>query len=1189
MRIIEKLADFRQAVRAAAVAGEPAAVAGLVAEARLDNETRAAISKQAERLVEKVRAGGSGGMLEGFLSEYSLSNQEGIALMCLAEALLRVPDTPTIDDLIEDKIASSRWLEHFDAANPALVNVSTLMLTLTGEVLKDAGAGIAGSIKTFVQRLGEPVIRSAVLQAMKILGSQFVLGRTIEEATGLARKAETAGFSYSYDMLGEAARTEEDAKRYRAAYAEAIAVVAARCTAQSVRDNPGVSVKLSALHPRYEFAKRERVMEELVERVLALALMARGANMGFNIDAEEAERLDLSLDVIAAVLSDERLAGWDGFGVVVQAYGPRAGAVIDWVEKLAELLDRRVMVRLVKGAYWDAEIKRAQVLGLDGFPVFTRKAATDVSYIANARKLLEKRERIYPQFATHNAHTVAAVLHLAEELGASKDSFEFQRLHGMGEKLHAILKQEAGTRTRIYAPVGRHSDLLAYLVRRLLENGANGSFVNMIADRDVPAAEVARDPFEVLSRPETEALIVPPADLFAPARPNSRGLDLTDPEAVKQLDAARGKFAGKLWSAVSSAQVAGDTGELFAVISPATGEPVGEAIGAGPATIAAAIENAQAAAPDWAASPVSDRAAILRRAADLYEANAAELYALCAREAGKALPDCVSEVREAVDFLRYYAAEAEALGPREPLGIFTCISPWNFPLAIFTGQIAAALVAGNAVLAKPAEATPLIAARAVELLYEAGVPHDVLQLMPGRGAIVGAALTSDPRIAGVCFTGSLATAKAIDHSMADHLSPSAPLIAETGGLNAMIVDSTALPEQAVRDILASAFQSAGQRCSALRVLYLQEETAPRVLEMLLGAMGEFALGDPWQLATDIGPVIDARAKARIDAHVASFAARGALLKQLAVPGYGTFVGPAVLKVDGIADLAEEIFGPVLHVATFKSGQLDAVIDAINAAGYGLTFGLHTRIDARVEHVARRVRAGNIYVNRNQIGAVVGSQPFGGEGLSGTGPKAGGPHYLPRFSRPLEVSSSSTAVNALSGLSIGFAIAAVDKVRGAFEKAARPPVPRAMPGPTGESNTLNVYPRGIVLCLGPDEASARRQAELALAHGNGVLVVAPGATAIANELGADGSVIGGVDKRLAPAAIEAGLNVDAVCHFGDAEALRPWRQALARRDGPIIPLATNEADAGRLFLERHVCVDTTASGGNAELLARAAGT
>jgi RHH-type proline utilization regulon transcriptional repressor/proline dehydrogenase/delta 1-pyrroline-5-carboxylate dehydrogenase len=1182
-----RLAGIRQTMREATLRGGDA-VAELVAAADLSGPARQAIALEAERLVEAVREAGGGGMLESFLAEYSLSSDEGIALMCLAEALLRVPDTATIDELIEDKIAPSRWFEHFDVGNAPLVNVSTLMLTLTGTVLKDAGAGIAGTLKGFVQRLGEPVIRSAVLQAMRILGSQFVLGRSIEEAVKLARRAEDGGFAYSYDMLGEAARTEADAKRYRAAYAEAIAVVAARCTATRVRDNPGVSVKLSALHPRYEVAKRERVLDELCERALALAVMARGANMGFNIDAEESERLDLSLDVIGRLLADQRLAGWEGFGVVVQAYGPRAGHVIDWVEALAEQLDRRVMVRLVKGAYWDAEIKRAQVLGLDGFPVFTDKAATDVSYIANARKLLGKRARIYAQFATHNAHTVAAVLHLAKELGAGPEDYEFQRLHGMGERLHQIVADEFETKTRIYAPVGRHSDLLAYLVRRLLENGANGSFVNMIADRDVPAADVARDPFEEVAAAAHQSRIKLPADLFAPARRNSRGVDLTDPLSLAALDAARDPFASKLWSASSSAQVAGDEGEHFRIASPATGAAVGEATGAGPATIEAAIARAEAAAPGWAATPVGERAAMLRRAADLYEENAAELCALCAREAGKTLPDGVSEVREAVDFLRYYAAEAETLGERKPLGIFTCISPWNFPLAIFSGQVAAALVAGNAVLAKPAEATPLIAARAVELLYAAGVPHEVLQLMPGRGATVGLALTSDPRIAGVCFTGSFATAKAIDAAMAQHLDPAAPFIAETGGINAMIVDSTALPEQAVRDILASAFQSAGQRCSALRMLYLQEDTAPRVLEMLMGAMDELTLGDPWQLATDVGPVIDARAMSKIEAHIEAYAARGAVLKRMAVPDGGTFVGPALLKVEGIADLTEEIFGPVLHVATFKADRLDAVIDAVNAAGYGLTFGLHTRIDARVDHVAARVRAGNIYVNRNQIGAVVGSQPFGGEALSGTGPKAGGPHYLPRFSRPRDVPPASAAVNALSGLSIGFAIAAVDKVRAAFEQVQPPGIVQEMPGPTGESNTLHVLPRGIVLCLGPDEATARRQAELALVHGNGVVVIAPGATRIANELGIEGAIIGGVDKRLAPAAIEAGLNVDAVCHFGIAEALRPWRQALARRDGPIVPLIASEADAGRLIAERHVCIDTTASGGNAQLLARAGG-
>ena len=926
-------------------------------------------------------------------------------------------------------------------------------------------------------------------------------------------------------------------------------------------------------------------MAELVDRTLALALMARGANMGFNIDAEEADRLDLSLDVIAAVLADERLAGWDGFGIVVQAYGPRAPFVIDWIEALAERLDRRLMVRLVKGAYWDTEIKRAQVLGLPGFPVFTRKAATDISFIANARRLLSKTERLYPQFATHNAHTAAAVLHLAQALKVDRAAFEFQRLHGMGERLHDILTDAHRTRTRIYAPVGRHADLLAYLVRRLLENGANGSFVNLIADRDVPAAQVVADPFETVDTAATR--VRAPDDLFVPARVNSRGVDLTDPLMVEQLLAERQQYANatKLWSAASVAQVNGEEAEHFRIENPANGNVVGEAVGAGPQTIDLAIANARDAAPGWAARPVAERALLLRQVADLYEANATEFYALCTREAGKTLADGVVEVREAVDFLRYYATQAEAEPEiREPLGVVSAISPWNFPLSIFTGQIAAALVTGNTVLAKPAESTPLIAARAVQLMYDAGIPEDVIQLLPGSGKVVGAALTSDPRVDGVVFTGSLATAKAIDAAMADNLAPGAPLIAETGGLNAMIVDSTALPEQAVRDILSSAFQSAGQRCSALRILYLQEDTAPRTLEMLYGAMDELRLGDPWALDTDVGPVIHDAARQKFDAYIDEFAARDAVLHRLETPGQGTFVAPVALKVAGIADLREEIFGPVLHVATFKANELDAVIAAINAAGYGLTFGLHTRIDARVDHVAASIRAGNIYVNRNQIGAVVGSQPFGGEGLSGTGPKAGGPNYLKRFWRQNERFTPSAGVNPLSGISIGFAIAAVDQVKIAVEEVGIIPAEQAMPGPTGESNVLHTWPRGVVLCLGPDTESARHQASLALEQGNGVLVIAPGATRIAAELGTQGEPIGGVDKKLAPAAIEAGLFVDAVMHFGTEADLKPWRQALARREGPIIPLITCPADAEHLIRERHVCIDTTASGGNAELLA-----
>jgi RHH-type proline utilization regulon transcriptional repressor/proline dehydrogenase/delta 1-pyrroline-5-carboxylate dehydrogenase len=924
-------------------------------------------------------------------------------------------------------------------------------------------------------------------------------------------------------------------------------------------------------------------MDELVERALALALMARGANMGFNIDAEEADRLDLSLDVIEALLEDGRLSGWDGFGIVVQAYGQRVGAVIDWIGALAERLDRRLMVRLVKGAYWDTEVKRAQVLGLDGFPVLTRKAATDVSYIANARRLLAMTDRLYPQFATHNAHTVAAVLHLAEAAGVAPEDFEFQRLHGMGERLHQIVHDEFGTRTRIYAPVGRHADLLAYLVRRLLENGANGSFVHMIADRGVPPERVAEDPFEAVA--VARSPIRTPAELFAPARKNSRGLDLSDPVAVARLDRQRAPYRRHQWASapIIAGRVDGD--ETIALVDPATADPVGAVVTASMKDLDTALGAARAASPEWGARPVAERAGLLRRVADLYEANATELYALCCREAGKTLADAVGEVREAVDFLRYYAAEAEAAEPLTPLGVFACISPWNFPLSIFSGQIAAALVAGNAVVAKPAESTPLIAARAVQLMHEAGIPAGAVQLLPGEGRTVGAALTADARVDGVVFTGSLATARAIDMAMADNLAAGAPLIAETGGLNAMIVDTTALPEQAVRDIVSSAFESAGQRCSALRVLYLQQEAAPRILEMLCGAMDELRLGDPWELSTDVGPVIHRKARDDMEAYIAQFATRDAILKRVeAMPATGTFVAPTLLRVSGIADLDREVFGPLLHVATFRAGELDEVIGAINAAGYGLTFGLHTRIDGRVEHVSDRIRAGNIYVNRNQIGAVVGSQPFGGEGLSGTGPKAGGPNYLGRFWRPADTFTPSAGVNPLSGISIGFAIAAVDQVRIAMEKAPPAPHERVMPGPTGESNVLRTYPRGVVLCLGPDAGSAREQARLALAHGNGVLVMAPGAQRIAEELGRNGEPIGGVDKKLSPAAMEAGLAVDAVMNFGDEAALRPWRQALSRREGPIVPLITTPADAGRLIVERHICIDTTASGGNAALLA-----
>ena len=918
----QRPSEIRASIRAAILKEEAGAVRDCIAAAELPAADREAIVAQAVDLVRTVRASAGTSVMQGFLVEYGLSTREGVALMCLAEALLRVPDTETIDALIEDKIGASDWAVHLGHSSSPLVNASTWALLLTGKVLSEAEHGLAGALHEAIRRLGEPVIRAAVAHAMRELGHHFVLGRDMAEARARAAAMEAKGYSFSYDMLGEAAQTEADARRYHLAYSESIAALADDGRGNGIRGRPGVSVKLSALHPRYEFAQRDRVMTELVARLHSLALLARSAGIGLNVDAEEADRLDLSLDVVEAVLADPALADWEGFGVVVQAYGKRAPHVIDWLYALARHLDRRIMVRLVKGAYWDSEIKRAQTLGLDGFPVFTRKAATDVSYLACTRKLLGMADRIYPQFATHNAHTMAAVLHMAGDPA----HFEFQRLHGMGEALHDAVREAHGVRCRIYAPVGAHHDLLAYLVRRLLENGANSSFVNQIVDDSVTPEEIARDPVAAVERlgaAVANPRIAAPADIFLPDRRNAKGWDLTDPVAVAAIDAERASFRSAEWEAgplVAASPAGADRREVRNPARP--DDIVGHVTQSSPADIAAAIEAARTGAAAWASMAVRDRAARLRRVADLYEAHAAELFALAAREAGKTWIDCVAEVREACDFARFYASEAIrecGNGRSAPRGAIACISPWNFPLAIFSGQILGALAAGNAVVAKPAEQTPLIAARAVSLMHEAGIPGDALQLLPGDGATVGAALVSDPRIDGVCFTGSTETARRIDRAMAERLAPDAPLIAETGGLNAMIADSTALPEQAVRDIVASAFRSAGQRCSALRILYVQREIEDRILEMLFGAIDELRLGDPWHLATDIGPIIDDEARDRIESHCHRAERAGRLLKRAAAPAAGRFVPPTVLRVDGIAALGEEIFGPVLHVATLRRG------------------------------------------------------------------------------------------------------------------------------------------------------------------------------------------------------------------------------------------------------------------------------
>jgi len=1207
------LAELRRRIAAGRLCPETELLEDLRRQAALDDTLRERIGRRAQALVEAVREHDRPSLMEAFLTEYGLSTSEGIALMCLAEALLRVPDAETVDDLIADKITASDWSAHAGQASSPLVNASTWALMLTGRVLDDdREARVIGTLRGLVRRIGEPVVRSAVQRAMRELGRQFVLGETIESALQAGRDNVARGYRYSFDMLGEGARTEADARRYHLAYADAITAIADQADrGRAVHRNPGISVKLSALHPRFEAVQRDASFDTLVSRLRSLAVLAANAGLGPNIDAEEAERLEYTLEVFEAVAREPALAGWQGFGLVVQAYGRRALPVIDWLAALAAGLDRRFMVRLVKGAYWDTEIKHAQVLGIDDYPVFTRKAATDLSYLACARRLLAVRERLFPQFATHNAHTLTAVLALADACDAEPREFELQRLHGMGESLFDRVRGEQDLNCRIYAPVGVHRDLLAYLVRRLLENGANSSFVHQIVDADVPAAEVVRDPLAVLDEADwspNPAIPAPPA-LFAPRR-NSRGYDLQADDERAAIDRDRAPFHAHRWTAtplLAGSDDGSPPGTTRTVANPARpSDLVGTVTDASPAQLYAALDAARAG-PDWSSVDADARASRLEAAADLYEAHAGELLALFTREAGKTLADGVAELREAVDFLRYYAAQARRC-PGQPRGLFACISPWNFPLAIFTGQIAAALAAGNRVVAKPAEQATLTGWRGAQLLHEAGIPRSALQLLPGDGAL-GARLVGDPRLDGVCFTGGTDTAQSIHRSVATRLAPDAPLIAETGGINAMVVDSTALPEQAVRDIVASAFQSAGQRCSALRMLYLQEDVAERLLTMLTGAMDCLQLGDPWDPVTDVGPLIDAEAAAAVrgyvDGRVPYHQWRGRRRGADAADGH--FVPPTLIRVGGIDDVPREIFGPVLHVATFAADELAQVLDAVNARGYGLTFGLHTRLDDRVQFVVDRMQVGNVYVNRNQIGAIVESQPFGGEGLSGTGPKAGGPHYLRRFQCPSRSAGPAPGSTDEPGGAVITAEALATAFAGLDPTAAQPPSARIarlraagadpalldrvasldwqldLPGPTGERNHLRLVPRGRVLCLGPDVESARAQAVLALATGNAVLLAGPALEALRSWadglLGLPVAVLAG---RLPPSLL-AGLNglAAVLCQGSDA---RDLRRALAERSGPLVPLFTDTDEPLPLLMERHLCIDTTAAGGNAQLLA-----
>ncbi len=1023
------------------LADEDHALRELASRARLALPDSRKITQRAAALVQSVRSEQrSGGPLDAFLREYSLGSREGVILMCLAEALLRIPDGETADRLIADKIPSGAWEEHLGDSESLFVTASTWGLMLTGRVVSldrtDVGEPRAWYAR-LTARLGEPVARAALKQAMRILGSTFVMGRDIEAALQRADGKDERAYRYSFDMLGEAALTAADAERYLQKYADAIAAVSRRVrTDQPMTQRHSISVKLSALHPRYEYAQRERVLRELGPRLEQLVRLAREANIAITIDAEEADRLELSLLLIDRILASDVTAGYGGFGLAVQAYQKRAYAVLGWLVKRVRELDRRITLRLVKGAYWDTEIKRAQERGLSGYPVFTRKCNTDVSYLACARLLEANSERIYPQFATHNAHTIAYVAHLFDN---QADRFEFQRLHGMGEELYEpIIGGDWGRHAcRVYAPVGAHEDLLPYLVRRLLENGANTSFVNRIVDATLPAEEVVADPVaEVASLERASHPRIPvPLNLFGAERRNSAGFNFADGSAIDALLVACARESAQPWTAAPIVAGLELRGPSATIRNPAQRDDVvGTVVNADTAAVDAAFVAATRAAPAWDGLGAEKRATILERAADLFESRTAALVARCVCEAGKTLADAIAEVREAVDFLRYYAAAARRdfaheltlpgpTGERNVLrlrgrGVFGCISPWNFPLAIFTGQVAAALAAGNAVLAKPAEQTPLTAALAVRLLLEAGVPPEVLNFLPGEGSVVGAALTRDARIAGVAFTGSTDTARLIERSLAARNGAIATLIAETGGLNAMIVDSSALAEQVVLDVVSSGFNSAGQRCSALRLLVVQEEIMARVKTLLAGYMNELRIGDPAELATDIGPVIDAEALAMLATHATQITHGSRWqhrVPEANVQAKGLFFRPLAVEIDRISVLEREVFGPIVHLVSYRAKDLDAVVDSINALGYGLTLGIHTRIDGLAQRVARRARVGNVYINRNMIGAAVGVQPFGGCGLSGTGPKAGGPNYLHRFATEQTITTNTAAIGGNAGL------------------------------------------------------------------------------------------------------------------------------------------------------------------------------
>ena len=1151
----ESLDNLRQRIRNHALADETSVLDALLPLADLDHACSSRAQRTAGQLIEVIRqrqAHKSG--VDALLNEFSLSSAEGVVLMRLAEALLRVPDTATADLLIADLLAEGDWAAHIGRDQGLFVNTSAGALLLTarlaacGDNNRHARHAL---IKRLTGRLGQPLIRAALRFAMGLMGDNFVMAGNIDDALIRARRLESRGYRYSYDMLGEGARTAADARRYLDNYLIAIAAIGAASRGLGAAASPGISVKLSALHPRYEFLQRPRVMSELVARLEQLAVAAKAQGIGLTVDAEEARRLELSLDVIEAVFSSTALAEWEGFGIAVQAYQKRALPVIDWCRDLARARGRRLAVRLVKGAYWDTEIKLAQIQGLDDYPVFTRKIATDVSYQACARRLLACRDWLYPQFATHNASTVATILALDD----NREGYEFQRLYGMGEALYEEVSNRFAMPCRIYAPIGKHDDLLSYLVRRLLENGANSSFVSRVLDTSIPDSDLTRDPVARLRSLSCRcsATIVLPKDLYGCGRRNARGADLSDPRVVAELQLAVARYRNQGNATTCPGSIA--------VLNPANlSEQVGSHQSyASDADIKAAVQAASAALGNWCHWPVAERARLINRLADTLEEHRDELLSLCVREAGKTLADSIAEVREAVDFCRYYAQQAEQLltsGTYRPRGVLLCISPWNFPLAIFVGQMIAALVVGNTVVAKPAEQTSLLARRALAMLYQCGLPKGAVQLLISPGRPVGELLVPDPRIRGVLFTGSCATAQWLNRALAERPDSPLPLVAETGGQNAMIVDSSALPEQVVDDVIRSGFHSAGQRCSSLRVLFLQAEIASRVIDMLKGAMAELGIGDPALPSTDVGPLIDARALARLNEHGDYMEKHGKLLHRCELPpkcGQGYFFSPTLYEISNLSVLRDEVFGPVIHVIRYPAEDLDKVIAQINASGYGLTLGVHTRNPARADHIARSVRVGNVYVNRDMIGAVVGVQPFGGRGLSGTGPKAGGPHYLPHLVAPRhqeaaparQPSPSPSPVNTafpmatpqptlVADLHGAGAVwestpAAIrrDRLRSVLDDLHQQRLvstqwlatmtdvldqavtlmgeATVMPGPTGESNRLLLESRGVTLNLLTESAGLQNgqqqglQHELqqwlggmiaALAAGNPVLMLVP---------------------------------------------------------------------------------------------------